>query len=446
MKSITYTYDNNGNLTAVGSGIGSTNYIWDWRDRLTQTATGTATTSYGYDHDNMRVRRTILGSATTTYPNQWFNYSTSGTTTANILLPNGTPIATVEANGTATTTYWLHPDHLGGTHTVTNASGTPVQSVSYLPYGDQRLASSSSAFDEKKKFTGHEFDSDSDLTYAKARYYEQDIGRWISVEPIIVNLVHGRRLSQALRDPQVQNAYSYARNNPLILKDESGEWAQVVLGAGAGIAAQYAYDVYNNSQVNGFSSSDFYSGLSSPGTYATRAAQGALVTLTGGIAGGGIFGQSIATGVASGVAGAGGNWLLGERVTPQTVVTDALIGGLSFGALRSVSGVPGRLPNFGTQAFYLGRHAQQSAMQLGVGAISNYTSQLVGNFNLGSTYQSRSSAVQSYNSGISPGFVAGSSSVSSLAGTLWTLSNGAVVSWEGTLVAGPTAQSTPSTH
>src|SRR3989344_1850654 len=233
MKSITYTYDNNGNLTAVGSGIGSTNYIWDWRDRLTQTATGTATTSYGYDHDNMRVRRTILGSATTTYPNQWFNYSTSGSTTANILLPNGTPIATVEANGTATTTYWLHPDHLGGTHTVTNASGTPVQSVSYLPYGDQRLASSSSAFDEKKKFTGHEFDSDSDLTYAKARYYEQDIGRWISVEPILRSGSPG----SLLKDPQQLNSYTYSRNNPIVLKDSTGN-ATYYFSNGAGLTGR----------------------------------------------------------------------------------------------------------------------------------------------------------------------------------------------------------------
>jgi hypothetical protein len=118
------------------------------------------TTTYGYDHDNMRVRRTVLGSATTTYVNPYFNYSTAGTsispstTTAHILLPDGTPIATVEANGTATTTYWLHLDHLGGIHTVSNASGTPVESVSYYPYGDQRIASSSTPFTEQRKFTG----------------------------------------------------------------------------------------------------------------------------------------------------------------------------------------------------------------------------------------------------------------------------------------------------
>jgi hypothetical protein len=40
--------------------------------------------------------------------------------------------------------------------------------------------------------------------------------------------------------------------------------------------------------------------------------------------------------------------------------------------------VPGRLPNFGTGAFLFGKHAQQSAMQLAVGSISNYTSQLIG--------------------------------------------------------------------
>jgi RHS repeat-associated protein len=224
---IAYTYDNNGNLTAVGSGMGSTAYTWDWRDRLTQTATGTATTTYSYDQDNMRVRRTVktqAATATTTFPSQYWNYTDAGTTTAHIFLPDGTPIATVEANGNATSTYWLHLDHLGGIHTVTNGSGVPVQTVDYYPYGDQRIASSSSAFDEQRKFTGHEYDSDSDLTYAKLRYLDQDIGRWFAIDPI---LKHGVQRG-LLTDPQQLNSYSYGRNNPITYIDSTGAIAYAV--------------------------------------------------------------------------------------------------------------------------------------------------------------------------------------------------------------------------
>jgi len=203
-----------------------------WSQKSGEGVVASVTTSYGYDQDNMRVRRTILGSATTTYPNQWFNYTTVGTstvpatTTAHILLPDGTAIATVEANGTATSTYWLHLDHLGGTHTVTNASGTPVESTSYLPYGDQRIASSSTTYSEQKKFTGHDFDVDSDLTYAKARYYDQDIGKFLSLDPVVKGLVRDKRLPQVLRDPQSQNAYSYGRNNPIVISDPTGQYGE----------------------------------------------------------------------------------------------------------------------------------------------------------------------------------------------------------------------------
>jgi hypothetical protein len=43
----TYTYDDNGNVSAVGS----LDYTWDWRNRLASAErSGGGTTSYGYDH------------------------------------------------------------------------------------------------------------------------------------------------------------------------------------------------------------------------------------------------------------------------------------------------------------------------------------------------------------------------------------------------------------
>ena len=48
----TYTYDNNGNVTAIGS----FDYTWDWRNRLASAERrGGASTSYGYDHTGQRV-------------------------------------------------------------------------------------------------------------------------------------------------------------------------------------------------------------------------------------------------------------------------------------------------------------------------------------------------------------------------------------------------------
>ena len=51
-RGTTYTYDNNGNVTAIGS----LDYTWDWRNRLASAErSGGGITSYGYDHTGQRV-------------------------------------------------------------------------------------------------------------------------------------------------------------------------------------------------------------------------------------------------------------------------------------------------------------------------------------------------------------------------------------------------------
>lgn len=112
INGVTYSYDNNGNL----SGYGNWTFSWDWRDRLTQTATGTATTTYAYDHENKRVWQKVNGNATTTYANRWYSVIDSATTTAYVYAGD-VLIATIDnsASGTTTTRY-IHPDHLNSTH------------------------------------------------------------------------------------------------------------------------------------------------------------------------------------------------------------------------------------------------------------------------------------------------------------------------------------------
>jgi hypothetical protein len=76
----------------------------------------------------------------------------------------------------ATTTYIVHTDHLGGTNVVTDNNGDVVQTVDYYPHGSQRINTKAGSFHEKRKFTGHEYDSAVGLTYMKARYYDGNRG------------------------------------------------------------------------------------------------------------------------------------------------------------------------------------------------------------------------------------------------------------------------------
>lgn len=63
VNGVTYTYDNNGNLSYDGTYT----YTWDYQNRLTAVGTGSGTTTYAYDHMGNRVKK-VEGGVTTLYP------------------------------------------------------------------------------------------------------------------------------------------------------------------------------------------------------------------------------------------------------------------------------------------------------------------------------------------------------------------------------------------
>jgi hypothetical protein len=141
----TLTYDNNGNVTDYGNDT----YSWNYRDRMTQSIVGGATSTYAYDHNNLRIALNN-GTATTTYPNMYYNIN-GATTTNHIFLPDGSLVATIEGNGTATTTNYIHTDHLGGTNVVTDENGDAIETTDYYPFGEQRINTATN-FTEQRKY------------------------------------------------------------------------------------------------------------------------------------------------------------------------------------------------------------------------------------------------------------------------------------------------------
>ncbi|MEK7564320.1 MAG: FG-GAP-like repeat-containing protein [Patescibacteria group bacterium] len=375
INGVTYTYDNSGNVT----GNGSLANTWNYKDQLTQAVLGGVTSTYTYDH--MGERATLAnGTTTTAYPNDLYN--TDGTKKTKSVYAGDNLVATIETVSSVVTPYYTHTDHLGSTTATSDGSGALVETLDYFPFGNQRI--SSGAHTEQRQYIGQEYDEETNLNYLNARYYNSQTGKFISQDPVFLGLGVDPRTQEALRDPQSLNSYSYARNNPITLSDPNGEWVHIAIGAGAGIVGQYGYDVYNNINNDGFSAGAFVSNLSSGKTYLTRGAQGAAIAATGGAVaaagtsvGIGVVGQSVVMGGVTGAVGAGGNAFLGESVTPGSVAVDSVVGALTFGASSVIPKVPGRLPNFGTQAFVSGKHTQQSAMNLGVDAGGNYISAIM---------------------------------------------------------------------
>ena len=132
-------------------------------------------------------------------------------------------LPTTESLTTTLTSYpriiFHHEDHLSGASVDTDENGDIVLVSDYYPYGAQRIEDKAAGYENDYLFTGQERDEETDLYYYGARYYDPVLGRFTSVD----------RWKGDIRDPQTLNKFSYARNNPLIYTDPSGNSAESVL-------------------------------------------------------------------------------------------------------------------------------------------------------------------------------------------------------------------------
>ena len=112
--------------------------------------------------------------------------------------------------GTITEFNYLHTDHLGSVIAATDEAGSTVWRNDYTPFGEQAEK------DESKYslFTGKQYDSDIGLTYFNARWYDPNLGRFISEDPIRSG----------------QNWYVYCKNNPLMYTDPTGLQSCSIVG------------------------------------------------------------------------------------------------------------------------------------------------------------------------------------------------------------------------
>jgi RHS repeat-associated protein len=98
--------------------------------------------------------------------------------------------------------YFLQ-DQLGSTSGLTNSNGGIVERVTYDAYGNS-AGTSLTRYD----YTGRERDPDTGLLYYRARWYDPQVGRFISEDPI--------GLSGGI------NQFAYVSNNPQNATDPSG--------------------------------------------------------------------------------------------------------------------------------------------------------------------------------------------------------------------------------
>jgi RHS repeat-associated protein len=91
---------------------------------------------------------------------------------------------------------------------------TACYEADFEPYGIEHDAITATCT-QNYKFTGKERDSESGLDYFGARYNASRLGRFMTPDPLYIEM-------HRLIDPQQLNLYSYVRNNPLNLTDPTG--------------------------------------------------------------------------------------------------------------------------------------------------------------------------------------------------------------------------------
>jgi RHS repeat-associated protein len=122
----------------------------------------------------------------------------------------GSIVATREKLGStgAFTTTYQHTDALGTPVVTTNASKQVIERRKYDPYG----AVLNGTHNDAPGYTGHVEDASTGLTYMQQRYYDPQVGRFISVDPVTAYATPGQNF----------NRYSYANNNPFGYTDPDG--------------------------------------------------------------------------------------------------------------------------------------------------------------------------------------------------------------------------------
>ncbi|MEO6500622.1 MAG: RHS repeat-associated core domain-containing protein [Jatrophihabitantaceae bacterium] len=260
------TYDAEGNLisktdTTTGE---VTRYHWNTDHELTAVdLPDGSTVSYSYDPLHRRVQSVHAGQ-TTRYAWDAFNlaavYDGNNHLVASyVTLPTGaaaddvrSPAEVLERTGAGGAAYFVH-DGSESTTALTDAAGAVTSRYRYNSAG---LPASDNGPETGYTWNGAQYDATTGLYYLNDRYYDPTAGRFISEDPASAQYYEpplGRwthsTSTPAVTDPVSYNRFAYAGNDPVNLRDPSGDAA----GAGVMAFACVAGSIFSNGIAYGAS-------------------------------------------------------------------------------------------------------------------------------------------------------------------------------------------------
>jgi len=200
----TFQHDADGNMIARTASSLTTTYQWDSSNKLVAVETPTASKSYRYDSEGIRKKS---GSDTRHFSSGAMSLADLRPTNSIGWIQGHQLLGFVQGGDF----YWYLTDGLSSVRLVVDADGDVQASTDYDEFG--REVSSSGAADLRQHtFTGglglrNEM-AELGLLYARQRWYDPQLGRWLSQDPI--------GFEGGL------NVYGYTWNDPLNFVDPGG--------------------------------------------------------------------------------------------------------------------------------------------------------------------------------------------------------------------------------
>ncbi|MFB4299119.1 RHS repeat-associated core domain-containing protein [Actinomadura sp. NTSP31] len=190
----TLGWDDTGQLTSVTNGSGGPSYIYDADGQLLlQKDSDTKTTTLYLPAEQLTLNTTTGAIGGTRY----------------YALPGGAQ-AVRTADATGTKYFFQTADQHGTADLTIDPAFSTATWRQQTPYGGPR-GTKPANWPDNHEFLGQPQDDTTGLTNIGARWYDPDLGRFASLDPIF----------QAT-DTQQQNGYTYAADNPIAKSDPSG--------------------------------------------------------------------------------------------------------------------------------------------------------------------------------------------------------------------------------
>lgn len=215
LNNVTMTYDNAGRmLTKAASGGTTWTYTWNGRGQLTYATNGSTWASFEYNAAGLRVRKTTptsdiryilsgdqviaeVNASTGATLRQYQYYPGSDRPHSVRVWTGGSPPSKL---------YYYVYEEPGNVIALIDTTGAAAQTYQYDPWGNTLDAQGSVV--QPFRYAGRELDAETGLYYNRARYYDPQTMRFVSVDPIGL-------------DGGI-NLYVYVNNDPATLTDPSG--------------------------------------------------------------------------------------------------------------------------------------------------------------------------------------------------------------------------------